>query len=178
MEAGEVSHLLGLLTGGGVEVWIDGGWGVDALVGEQVREHDDLDLVAVRSQMSELARALRSAGYTQVAGGSPMSVVFVDVDGRQVDVHPVLFDKERGGGVYLMDDGNEWVYPEWALSGEGVVEGRPVRCLSPAGQVLVHDGYELTEKDYGELELLHKRFGVTIPARAAATQMRSPRRAG
>jgi hypothetical protein len=40
------------------------------------------------------------------------------------------------------------------------VNGRPVRCLSPEVQVLVHAGYELTEKDYRELELLRERFGV------------------
>ena len=40
-----------------------------------------------------------------------MSCVFVDVSGHQVDVHPVQFDKARGGGVYVMEDGDEWVYP-------------------------------------------------------------------
>jgi hypothetical protein len=30
-------------------------------------------------------------------------------------------------------------------------------------QVLVHDGYELAEKDYRELRLLHDRFGVALP---------------
>jgi lincosamide nucleotidyltransferase A/C/D/E len=168
MEAGEVARLVALLDSRGVEVWVDGGWGVDALLREQVREHDDLDLVALRNQMPELTEALRSAGYEHVAGGSPMSAVFVDVHGRQVDVHPVLFDQARGGGVYVMEDGDEWVYPDYAFTGEGVVGGRPVRCLSPEAQVLVHDGYELTDKDYCELDLLHERFGVTIPSRRTA----------
>ena len=38
-----------------------------------------------------------------------------------------------------------------------------MRCLSPDVQVLVHAGYELTEKDYRELFLLHERFAVQIP---------------
>jgi hypothetical protein len=38
-----------------------------------------------------------------------------------------------------------------------------VRCLTPEVQVLVHDGYELGEKDYRELRLLHDRFGVELP---------------
>lgn len=29
--------------------------------------------------------------------------------------------------------------------------------------MLVHAGYELTEKDYRELYLLHERFGVELP---------------
>src|SRR5438876_8784156 len=28
----------------GVDLWIDGGWGVDALLGEQTRPHKDLDI--------------------------------------------------------------------------------------------------------------------------------------
>jgi adenine phosphoribosyltransferase len=43
------------------------------------------------------------------------------------------------------------------------VAERPVRCLTAAVQVLVHDGYELTDKDYRELRLLHERFGVELP---------------
>jgi len=29
----------------GIEIWLDGGWGVDALLGEQTRPHKDLDIV-------------------------------------------------------------------------------------------------------------------------------------
>jgi hypothetical protein len=34
-------------------------------------------------------------------------------------------------------------------------------------QVLVHDGYELGEKDFVELRLLHERFGVALSDRAS-----------
>ena len=40
---------------------------------------------------------------------------------------------------------------------------RPVRCLSPEVQVLVHAGYDLAQKDYRELYLLRERFGVEPP---------------
>ena len=76
--------------------------------------------------------------------------------------HPVTFDAE-GGGVYQMDDGNEWVYPSVGFNGMGSVNERPVRCLSPEVQVLVHAGYDLTQKDYRELYLLRERFGVEPP---------------
>jgi Aminoglycoside-2''-adenylyltransferase len=78
-----------------------------------------------------------------------------------VDVHPVTFDAE-GGGVY-QDGSGEWVYPAQGFSGRGSVDGKPVRCLSPEVQVLVHAGYELTEKDYRELYLLRERFGIEPP---------------
>jgi lincosamide nucleotidyltransferase A/C/D/E len=167
MEAAEVVRLLDLLGAAELAVWLDGGWGVDALLGKQTREHDDLDLVAELAGVPQLVRVLADAGYHVVAGEAPKGFAAVDADGRQVDVHPVVFDEARGGGVYLMEDDSEWVYPSRGFSGEGRVDGRRVRCLSPEVQVLVHDGYELTDKDFRELYLLQERFGVELPAKYA-----------
>lgn len=155
------------LAAAGIVVWLDGGWGVDALLGEQVREHDDLDLVADLVDSEQLVATLRRAGYDHVAGHPPKSFVLVDPSGRQVDVRPVTFDEQRGGGVYMMEDGREWVYPSHGFTGQGRVESYAVRCLSPEVQVLVHQGYDLTEKDYRELDLLHTRFDVKTPDRAS-----------
>jgi lincosamide nucleotidyltransferase A/C/D/E len=163
MDASTLVALVDLLEEHGIDVWLDGGWGVDALLGDQVREHDDLDLVAELAHSQLIIETLEHAGYELVDGAPPKSFVLVDVDGRQVDVHPVVFDEERGGGVYVMGSGQEWVYPAEGFSGRGLVAGRPVRCLSPAVQVLVHAGYELEEKDYRELFLLHERFGLELP---------------
>ena len=160
MEADEVVRLVDLLDRAGIAVWLDGGWGVDALLERQTREHDDLDLVAELAHAEPLLEIFGAAGYELVAGGAPKSFVVVDADGRQVDVHPVVLDDGRGGGVYLMDDGREWVYPAEGFTGRGRVAGREVRCLTPEVQVVVHAGYELTEKDHRELELLRVRFGV------------------
>ncbi len=66
-----------------------------------------------------------------------------------------------------MSEGREWVYPSRGFAGRGRVGGRVVRCLSAEVQMLVHDGYELTAKDYRELYLLHERFGVELPAKYA-----------
>ncbi|HXH87686.1 MAG TPA: hypothetical protein VNI55_03675 [Gaiellaceae bacterium] len=163
MDSQTLLAVIGLVEADGIDVWLDGGWGVDALLGRQTREHDDLDLVAELDYASRIIELLSDLGYSVVAGGPPKSFVVVDRDGRQVDVHPVTFDAE-GGGLYQMDDGNEWVYPSEGFEGRGSVDGRPVRCLSPEVQVLVHAGYELTQKDYRELYLLRERFGVEPPS--------------
>src|SRR5258708_7387144 len=39
-------------------VWIDGGWGVDALLGHQTRKHDDLDVAVHHSNLSTLCNLL------------------------------------------------------------------------------------------------------------------------
>ena len=162
MDSRTLVAVIGLLEADGIPVWLDGGWGVDALLGHQTREHDDLDLVIELDRASRVIELLDGFGYSLVAGAPPKSFVMVDAGGHQVDVHPVAFDSE-GGGVYEMDDGKRWVYPSQGFTGAGSVDGRPVRCLSPEVQVLVHAGYELTDKDYRELYLLRERFGVELP---------------
>jgi lincosamide nucleotidyltransferase A/C/D/E len=162
MDAATLRQIVEHLEENGVEVWLDGGWGVDALLGRETREHDDLDLVAELRHSDRIVELLAGLGYMLVAGGAPKSFALVDAVGRQVDVHPVSFDAE-GGGVYEMDDGSPWIYPAQGFSGQGAVDGAPVRCLSPEVQVIVHAGYELGEKDYWELYLLRERFGVDLP---------------
>jgi lincosamide nucleotidyltransferase A/C/D/E len=163
MDAATVVAVVELLEARGIDVWLDGGWGVDALLGYQDREHDDLDLVAGLRHSGAIIEALGKAGYELVDGAPPYSFVLVDAIGRQIDVHPVAFDETRGGGVYLMRTGKEWVYPAEGFAGRGIVGGRQVSCLTPEVQVLVHAGYSLGEKDFRELGLLHERFGVELP---------------
>src|SRR5438132_711150 len=162
MDADEATRVLHLLERNGIEAVVDGGWGVDALLGEQTREHDDLDLVVDLRNAEAAIAILESAGYELVAGEPPHSFVLVDATGVQVDIHPVERDAE-GNGAYLTDAGTIWHYPAEGLRGRGTLGGRRVRCLSAKTQVIVHAGYELEPKDYRELRLLHERFGVELP---------------
>jgi lincosamide nucleotidyltransferase A/C/D/E len=162
MDAQSLLEVVDLFAEHDIEVWLDGGWGVDALLERETRGHDDLDLVAELRHSDRIIALLEGLGYELVDGAPPVSYVLVDLRGRQVDVHPVTFDAE-GGGVYELRGGGQWVYPAEGFSGRGSVAGRPVRCLAPEVQVLVHAGYELTDKDYRELYLLRERFGVELP---------------
>jgi lincosamide nucleotidyltransferase A/C/D/E len=162
MDSTSLLAVVGVLEAEGISVWLDGGWGVDALLERQTREHDDLDVVVELADADRIIELLGDLGYRLVAGAPPKSFVMVDRRGRQVDLHPVTFDAD-GGGIYQMEDGNEWVYPAEGFTGRGSVDERLVRCLSPEVQVLVHTGYELTDKDYRELYLLRERFAVEPP---------------
>ena len=160
MRAADVLSVLGLLTDAGIAAWVDGGWGVDALLGEQTREHDDLDLVVARSDVPLLSGVLGRDGYEVAKGQLPTCVVLLDPAGRQVDVHPVEFD-DAGDGIYRMEDGRDWAYPARGFAGKGRVLGREVRCLTPEVQVLCHAGYELAETDLHDLAALRDRFGIS-----------------
>jgi lincosamide nucleotidyltransferase A/C/D/E len=161
MEPGHVVRLLHRVSSAGLTVWLDGGWGVDALLGEQTREHDDLDVVVARRDVPLLIETLGRDGYEVAKGALPTCIVLLDAAGRQVDIHPVEFD-DAGDGIYRMEDGRDWPYPARGFAGEGLVLGRhPVRCLTPEVQVLCHAGYELGDTDRADLALLRERFGVS-----------------
>jgi lincosamide nucleotidyltransferase A/C/D/E len=162
MAADELIRVVDRLEEAGIEVWLDGGWGVDALLGHQQRRHDDLDLVVDLANAPRLQEVLTRNGYAVLGGAPPMSFYMVDSAGRQVDVHPVTFN-EQGDGIYKMEIGEEWVYPAAGFAGTGLVLGRQVRCLSPEVQILVHAGYELGDKDHREIRALQEKFGVAPP---------------
>ncbi|HSP55104.1 MAG TPA: hypothetical protein VLS25_05900 [Dehalococcoidia bacterium] len=63
MTAGDVVRVLDALAEAGTTVWLDGGWGVDALLGEETREHDDLDLVVSAEHLNRAASEVAAVGY-------------------------------------------------------------------------------------------------------------------
>ena len=162
MTAQDVVAIVDRLEAAGLSVWLDGGWGVDALLGRQTRAHDDLDLVVLLDEVPKLERELGELRYERAGGQPPMSFYSVDPDGRQVDSHPVAFD-DQADGIYLMEGGRSWRYPAAGFAGSGIVGGRPVRCLTPEVQALCHAGYELGETDLCDLRALSARFGTAVP---------------
>jgi lincosamide nucleotidyltransferase A/C/D/E len=161
--AEDVVRVVDSLTQRGLRVWLDGGWGVDALLGSQHRAHDDLDIVVALTDMDSVISTLGELGYRTTEDHLPTRLVLRARDSRQVDVHPVTFDK-RGTGwqANAGPGGGDCAYPASGFT-SGTVAGTPVCCLTPELQVVHHDGYEPTEKDREDLDRLHQRFGVTLP---------------
>lgn len=67
----------------GINIWIDGGWGVDALLGGQTRPHKDLDIGIEGIDVSGLAAALEACGYREVLRYSQWNFELSDDLGRQ-----------------------------------------------------------------------------------------------
>lgn len=162
MTGDDVVQVLDALERAGSAVWVDGGWGVDALVGRTTRAHADLDLAIDANDLPDAQRALEELGFRHdrdVHPGLPARLVVRDAGRRQVDLHPLEFD-DSGDGWQQLSDGDEWgCYPAEGLAGWGSVGGRRVRCLTAALQVRFHQGYELTAKDEHDLELLRSLDG-------------------
>lgn len=155
----DAAELLGEAARKGIDVWLDGGWGVDALLGEQTREHDDLDVFVQRCDEAAFVELLEARGFAPIprAFTTKDHVAWSTEDGLEVDLHVFSFD-EDGCLVFLGD-----VYPARAFSGWGCVGGVDVRCIPAAEQVAFHTGYDFDENDVHDVELLCERFGIEVP---------------
>lgn len=148
----------------GVDVWLDGGWGVDACLGRQTRRHRDLDIVVERRHVLTLVQGLAERGYRLVPTDDIRSWNFVlgDDAGRLVDVHVIAIDA-LGRGVYGPPANEDFWPSAQALSGTGTVGGRTVRCTTPESQVASHTGYAVDAEDWADVSALCARFGIPVP---------------
>ena len=147
----------------GVQVWIDGGWGVDALLGKQTRPHKDLDIAIRQEHVPKLREILATIGYREVRveDARPHNFVMGDDRGREIDVHVIVLD-DKGNGIYGPAENGE-MYPADSLTGTGTIGGHQVRCISPEWMIRFHSGYQLTEKDYRDVSALCEQFGFDLP---------------
>ena len=140
-----------------------GGWGVDALLGRVTREHKDLDLLVLISDLPRYAEVVRGHGFERKhewSESQPIDVdalhldsAFVDAhaDGREIDVHVIDVDHE---GAVVQFHTEPWPLPRGAVSGMGTIDGVTVRCVSRAAQIAMHSGYDLPEKHREDVDLL------------------------
>jgi lincosamide nucleotidyltransferase A/C/D/E len=163
MLAADAVQLYQFLSESGIDVWLDGGWAVDALLGEQTRPHGDLDIVIQQSSVSRLRDVLAGGGFGDVErdDSSAWNFVLEDSARRSVDVHVVVFDDD-GNGVYGPVESGE-MYPVGCLSGVGAIDGHPVGCVTASPLVLVHTGYRLRPEDIHDVSALCARFDIPLP---------------
>ena len=160
-------ELIDLLEGAGVTVWVDGGWGVDALLGEQTRPHGDLDIDIPHDDLPALRRLLADAGFvhTPADDDRPWNFVMTDGQGRRLDVHVLTIDDD-GNGWYGRPGEQHLDWPADVLTATGTIDGRMVRTMDAAWQVASHDGYELGADDRADIRALCARFDLPVPDRA------------
>ena len=160
MTAEDVLGVLDLLAAHGVAAWIDGGWGVDALLGEQTRPHDDLDLVLAAADVEAARGALLAQGFAVQRDWLPTALALRHADCRAVDLHPIALSPD-GGGEQTLLDGSRFHYGPPA---EGQIAGCPVRCVDVETQIRCHLGYPPDDDDRADMLKLGGRFGLTLPA--------------
>ncbi len=187
MKAEDVVELYSGLLARGIQLWVDGGWGIDALLERQTRSHKDLDTIVALEDLPDLTRFLSGCGFVlkviwpenrwapcpeppaligreHPAVETATAFVLNDDSGREIDFHVVRFD-ERGRGTPAWN--SDFVFPPEAFAGQGIVGGTRVRCLSAETQMRTHTGYVFQESDLHDLRLLHDRLGIDYPDEVA-----------
>ena len=164
MNESDVVEFYRAMTRLGVDLWIDGGWGVDALLGEQTRPHKDLDIAIDQTNVAALREFLHKRGYRDIKLDEARSWNFVlgDPNGSEIDVHVIVLD-DQGNGIYGPQENGE-MYPAASLTGTGNIAGVNVRCISPEWAIKFHSGYQLAEKDFRDVSALCNKFGIELPA--------------
>lgn len=159
MTAADVIEMIQFLAAHDIHVYIDGGWGVDALLGEQTRPHADLDIAMSHKDVPKLRALLAARGYQEISRDDSWECNFVLADdaGRELDVHSYTFDSE-GNNIFGVP------YPADSLTGTGTIAGYQVDCIEPEWMVKFHTGYELDMNDYRDTLALCERFGIELPA--------------
>src|SRR5512137_410500 len=103
----DVISLYKSLLSNDIQVWLTGGWGIDALLGKHTRPHKDLDVIMLLDDVIRMRELLSRDGYILKelwsenrwafdAHGTRTSTAFVlkDADGRELDVHAMRFDEQ------------------------------------------------------------------------------------
>lgn len=164
MTIGDVLAFLDVMKENGIEVVVDGGWGVDALLGIQSRRHLDLDIAVERRFIPLLRKVLGRVGYEDVPRNDTHEYNFVlgDTKGHRIDVHSYEFDDAgqlRFGIPYPID----------SLEGTGMIAHRPVRCITPERMVEFHAAYDGDDDDRRDVVALCQKFGLPVPEQYAIT---------
>lgn len=159
MLVGAVLAVYDALCRSGIRVWIDGGWGIDALLEEQSRPHGDLDIAVSHDDVDGVCTELAKAGFVEQEGADarPYNFVLDDGAGHQVDVHTFLFDVQ-GNNSYGI------AYPKESLTGHGVIGGQQVNCIALEWVIRFHEQYVPDEADVADMKRLEERFGMAMPA--------------
>jgi lincosamide nucleotidyltransferase A/C/D/E len=158
MDARTAAELVRFLEVHEIDVYVDGGWAVDALLGIETRPHDDLDIAMPHSQVARLRELLAARGFSEQPRDDSWECNFVlaDSQGARLDVHSYTLD-DAGRNIFGVP------YAREHLTGRGVIDGYPVRCIAPEWLVKFHTGYQIDENDVHDVRLLCERFGIELP---------------
>ncbi len=162
MQCNVVVELYKALADAGVDIWIDGGWAVDALVGRETRSHADLDIAAEAKDVAALRRLLAARGYAEAPShdSNAWNFVLADPDGRRIDVHVVELDDKLGVlGAPLAGT----AYPAGSLTGQGRLGTLPVNCVSADVLLRFKTSYPPRPVDRHDVAALCALLGKPVP---------------
>ena len=149
----DVLKVLAALDAGGIDYWVDGGWGIDALLGRQTREHRDLDLGVGLDAVPRIETLLPEFRHESGESG----LLLKDERARVVDL--LLVERSESGELWQqLAGGRRLLYDERETRAAGLIGGRRVRCASVALQREHHDHPDATDQDRLDIEALEREL--------------------
>lgn len=148
--------IIDLLDELNIRYWVEGGWGIDILIGKQTRDHRDIDIDFDANAESELLEKLAEQGYKIVIDERPTRVELYHPQYGYLDLHP--FELSEPGMMKQANPAGGWfeLSSDWFT--ESSFDGRRIPCVSVEGQRLFHSGYEQREIDQIDLKNLNEVY--------------------
>ena len=155
----DVKQILQFAIDAEIKVFLDGGWGVDALLGHQSRAHNDIDIFVEKKDYQNFIEIMKANDFYEIKMEYTTlnHTVWEDAKNRIVDLH--CFEYTGEGEILYEGD----CFPVETFSGKGKIEEIEVSCIEPYSQVMFHLGYEFDENDVHDVKLLCKTFHIEIP---------------
>jgi lincosamide nucleotidyltransferase A/C/D/E len=165
MDIDVVADLCRSFEAAGLKFWVDGGWGVDALLEQQTRAHSDLDLAVTYRDLPAFQDVLVAKGFTRAdrLGDPEWNWVLQDAKGQSVDLHGFVPD-DQGNGV-LGDPSKGEKYPAEAFTGSGRLGALPVRCIAATVVLEFRNSFSPRDVDHHDVKALCEHFSLPVPSR-------------
>ena len=155
----DVKQILQFAIDAEIKVFLDGGWGVDALLGYQSRAHNDIDIFVEKKDYQNFIEMMKANDFYEIKMEYTTlnHTVWEDAKNRIVDLH--CFEYTGEGEILYEGD----CFPIETFSGKGKIEEIEVSCIEPYSQVMFHLGYEFDENDVHDVKLLCETFHIEVP---------------
>lgn len=91
----DAKQIIRLATDAEIKVFLDGGWGVDALIGYETRRHNDIDIFVEKKDYHKFIQIIKNNGFYEIKMEYTTTnhTVWEDLKKRIIDLHCFEYTK-------------------------------------------------------------------------------------
>jgi hypothetical protein len=158
-----IRNVVAVTKAADVSVWLFGGWGLDARIGQITREHGDVEFWVERTHAARSKAVLVRAGAVALATQPPEEACEFLWD--DVPFSTAYFDRTPDGSfIQLLGRWSDWLFPPGSFDDEpGVLDGKLVPAMSVSGMLAMKEqfprlrhGRPWRQKDIDDIAILRR----------------------